>query len=229
MAITTSQYERISRFLDAAMDADEMEKFGAEVAADPEMAAQLDFELKVRDGFAVMKNDKAGQFSMELGYQPQPGPKDGTIVPKVISLRKWLTAAVAAAAVLGLAVIVLLNRQPAYNKTAADKKANDTSHDTTTKLPVATLVSPKDSSTAADESALFKKYFKKDRLPENYPVFLADALTRYEAGDYTALQKLDLANIPETRGGDALDNKVQVLELGHYYKGISYMETGDAT
>jgi hypothetical protein len=75
-------------------------------------------------------------------------------------------------------------------------------------------------------AALFADYFKKDTLPaDNYPM-LAQAFTDYRNNKYTTLQKYDLEDLPTLKGGD--EQRQKILELGYYYRGISWLATGDA-
>jgi predicted negative regulator of RcsB-dependent stress response len=71
-------------------------------------------------------------------------------------------------------------------------------------------------------SLLYQQYFTVDTVPENYPIYLAEAFTAYQDNDYTAIQKLNLSNIPETRG---TDSRQHILQLGNYYKGIAFLKT----
>lgn len=75
MGITTEQYEKIIRFLDAEMEVAEMEAFEKELAANPEMRHQLDFEQSLRDDFAL-QNLTSLPGTMASG--------------KVREMRKWL-------------------------------------------------------------------------------------------------------------------------------------------
>jgi tetratricopeptide (TPR) repeat protein len=84
----------------------------------------------------------------------------------------------------------------------------------------------KDSSEVIGLALLFKQYFKKEALPENYPLFLAEALMDYESGNYTTLQQLNLSDLPRARGAGEADSK-NILQLGHYYKGLAFLQTSN--
>ncbi|HEX5151049.1 MAG TPA: hypothetical protein VFW07_06350 [Parafilimonas sp.] len=60
MKISSEQYERILKFLDGDMTVEEMNEFEKELAVNPEMRSQIDFEESVRDtlGAAYAENDK---------------------------------------------------------------------------------------------------------------------------------------------------------------------------
>src|SRR5690606_17612903 len=85
----------------------------------------------------------------------------------------------------------------------------------------------KDSGGVVDLDLLFKQYFKKDDLPANYPLFLAEAFTDYESGNYKTLQQLNLNDLPQTRGTDESGSKAIILQLGHYYKGLAFLQTNN--
>jgi len=227
MAITTAQYEIISRFLDGAMDMEDMDAFEAELLTNPEMRKQLDFELFVKDGLAFNSNLRVKSGPVVPENQPSPGSQKKTTQPKTLSIRVWLATGAAAAIILALSILFLVNRPTKEYKPVATSTTQ--APDSIIKGEQATItgIPVKDSTGKKDEAALFNRFYRKDKLPETYPIFLADAFTRYEAGDYTALQQLNLSGIPETRGSDALKDKEQILQLAHYYKGISYLETGN--
>ena len=225
MSITAAQYERISRFLNAAMDTEAMEAFEAELLAYPAMRQQLDFELMVRDGLALKKTSVIQPSIAPVTDTPTAaGTTQNTPGKKSRLRRLWIGTGIAASIVLAVSVFLLF-KQPAKKNTAlTNTPAKDTAAATT--VAPATITRAADSSKANNGAALFAKFYTKDKIPDSYPVFLADALTRYEAGDYKAMQQLNLADIPATRGSNAAEEKEQVLQLGHYYKGICWLQTG---
>jgi hypothetical protein len=77
----------------------------------------------------------------------------------------------------------------------------------------------------ADPAELFAAFFKKDTIPnEKYPM-LAQAFTGYSNNNYKTLQNYDLENLPTLKGGD--DQRQKLLELGYYYRGISFLATDE--
>lgn len=64
-------------------------------------------------------------------------------------------------------------------------------------------------------------------MPEEKPLVLTEALIDYENAEYEMLQNFDLNSLPADRGlssSDINDNQ-NIKELGHYYKGLSFIET----
>ena len=78
----------------------------------------------------------------------------------------------------------------------------------------------------ADPAELFATFFKKDTIPdEKYPM-LAQAFTEYRNNNYKTLQNYDLENMPTLKGVDDQRQK-KILELGYYYRGISFLATDE--
>jgi tetratricopeptide (TPR) repeat protein len=211
MGITTEQYEKIIRFLDAEMEVAEMEAFEKELAANPEMRHQLDFEQSLRDDFAL-QNLTSLPGTMASG--------------KVREMRKWLAIGSAAAIIIALVLFTAPWKKPGPAPGIANQKNIDTAMEKRDQPQTVITAPVKDSSKIIDLASLFKKYFKKDTVPEAYPIFLAEALIDYESGNYATLQKLNLNDLPQVRGAGDNDRE-SILQLGHYYKGISYLETGN--
>lgn len=217
MGITTEQYEKIIRFLDAGMDGGEMDDFEKELAANPEMRYQLDFEQSVRDGFTLQNITRLS------GAVPVKESMTARVMPgKIIGMRKWLT--IGAAVVMAFTLFtVFWQKQPSPD--VAGRKDIDTAREVASQ-PEASVAAPgKDSNKNIDLSLLFKQYFKKDALPEQYPPFLAQAFMDYESGNYTTLQQLNLNDLPQTRGTGETDSKESILKWGHYYKGLAFLQT----
>jgi len=76
-------------------------------------------------------------------------------------------------------------------------------------------------------AALFKKYHSKDTASPQMPDVLAMVPRNYQNGDYS-FQQIDLASQPHVRGSAKDINSPQnILQFGHYYKGLSFIETND--
>lgn len=71
---------------------------------------------------------------------------------------------------------------------------------------------------------LFARYFKMEPAPLQKPEELRTELEQYEAGNYGPLQELDIENIPAGRGED---DHQQIMEMAHYFKGLSSIEKGN--
>lgn len=218
MSITNEQYERIVRFLDGEMELEEMEAFEDELNSHPEMRAQLDFEQSVRDSFAWQHVSTVTDIEM---VEAARGRTQN--IPRML---KWVAA--------GAAVITALVLTAVFWQKPVGKQEQTvvTTTDQVEKKPVnpepeakPDAPTPDVINTSVDLLSLFKQYFKKDSLPDEYPIFLAEAFTDYESGHYKTLQQLDLKNIPETRSGNTKEN---ILALGHYYKGLAFLQTGNS-
>lgn len=218
MAITTEQYEKITRFLDADMDLAEMEAFEKELAANPEMRRQLDFEQSVRNEFASQELPDV------IGMTTEEAPVARQMTRKTTRLQKWLVIGAAAAVLAAVLVITKQNSSP--KPAVADKIGVDTTRKEDVTPPVA-VIRPAEDSSRLNFEALFKQYFKKDSLPDEYPLFLAEAFTDYASGKYSTLQQLSLKELPEVRGIDGNDSKEKILQLAHYYKGLAFLQTND--
>lgn len=222
MGITTEQYEKIIRFLDAEMGLAEMDAFEKELAANPEMRQQLDFEQSLRDIFALQNiTSLAGTLPANERAVPRKIPG------KITEVQKWLAIGSAAAVIIAVVLFMIPWKKPGTVTDIANRKSFDTTQEKRDQPQIVITTPEKDSSEVIDLVSLFKKYFKKDALPDEYPVFLAEALMDYESGNYATLQKLNLNNLPQTRGPEETDRKKNILQLGHYYTGIAYLETGN--
>jgi hypothetical protein len=208
MELTNGQYERLCNFLDANMSMEEMAAFEKELANNKALRTQLDFELSLRNNF------------LEVNTNAAIAQKEKKVV-KLSNSNTWWKAA-AAAAVLITAISIFY-----FTKTKKILPTDIVQHkDSLTTTPKDTglvKIEPikKDTATKIDVVKLFDDNFKPDKIPENYPVQLAAELADYEKGNYASIQKLDIAKVAETRGGD---DKQILLELAHYYKGISLLK-----
>ena len=221
MSITTEQYKKIIRFLDAEMDPAEMDDFEKELTTNPELRMQLDFEQSLRDGFALHNIS-----SLHGSVPANESIKAPAIPGKVKAMRKWL--AISAAVVLIAAILLTIFwRNPGKTPDVAKGNSSDTAQNKNILLPAPENSVAKDTSKNIDLAQLFKQYFKKDALPGQYPLYLAEALMDYEAGNYTTLQQLNLKDLPEVRGAGETDSKENILQLGHYYKGLAFLQTGN--
>jgi hypothetical protein len=216
MDISAEQYERIILFLDAGMTLEEMEAFEKELAINPAMRQQLDFEQSIRDSFTLKKS---------IAIPAQENSIDGHTgrdLIKSINRKQWIIIAAAACVLAAVITITLIKSEKETGSVIVKKDGTTgTNKKDTQEL---TVTKPDDSLNVPDYAVLYKQYFVKDDLPENYPTFLAEALISYNDGDYSSIQKLNLAAIPEMRGGE---DKQIILNLGHYYKGIAFLKTNN--
>jgi|GEM_PF-5789452 len=89
------------------------------------------------------------------------------------------------------------------------------------------IVLSADSMRAVVSDSLYRQYFVKDTLPQKYPPFLLEVFSGYKFNDYSYIQKLDLSDIDNALGPKEIDDKELILQLGHYYKGISFLLVND--
>ncbi|MFT3945334.1 MAG: hypothetical protein QM763_00050 [Agriterribacter sp.] len=220
MAITSEQYEKIIRFIDAEMESAEMEAFEKELVSNPELRSQLDFEQSLRDNFSVRNiTNLPGTIpaNENVAIHAKPG--------KIKGIQKWFAVCAAVITVLLLLTIFWKKAEPAQDITITNDI--DTVQKKNILPPIIEPTVAKDSSRNIDLALLFKQYFKKDALPEHYPLYLAEALMDYESGNYKTLQKLNLNDLPQTRGKDGTGDKENILQLGHYYKGMALLQTNN--
>lgn len=208
------------RFLDGAMNLKEMDAFEKELSANAEMRNQLNFEQSLRDSFGFGNIKSLPDIKFE---------KENTELSKtrgkLTGMRKWWT--IGAAVITGLILFTIFEQKKTKTTEVADVKVADTLQKPITP-PVSTINVPvQDSDEHIDLQDLFKKYFRKDALPEHYPLFLAEALMDYESGNYKTLQKLNLNDLPQTRSVGEADSKENILRLGHYYKGLAFLQTNN--
>jgi hypothetical protein len=114
-------------------------------------------------------------------------------------------------------------------QTSTNKKiyiAVDKSNGHSTSIPSSNTSKSAEPLTAkVSPTTLFKKYYRIEKAPTNISEELADALNDYNAKDYIAIQQIDLENLPKSRGAESNHSHQNINELGHYFKGLSYMET----
>ena len=218
MVLDSEQYNRIIRFLDAEMSINEMADFESELDSNPNMRQHLDFEQSIRDVFAQRNQEDSQKVKKDffpLSQKVNKGKKKGFYV--------YLAVAASIIGIISWSVLFKNSSLPSSKQLVQNDsilKTNDSSYNNNSIQ----------TNQANDlvYASLFNKYFSKDKSPDNSPILLADALIDYDNGNYTSLQSLDLTKIPEIRGDDTLNDRENILQLGHYYKGISYLETGDS-
>lgn len=199
------------RFLDAEMDADEMDSFEKELQHNPEMRQQLNFEQSLRNSFSASP--------------PASTYNEGRKIRKPVHIVRLLQAAAAIAVIL-LAVFIFQRSNKAVPPDTAQRTGVDTSNKKV-QPPTDTTIS--EDIAQAKLEALFRRYYKKDSIPSDYPLYLAQAFTDYESGEYSTFQRLDLNNIPETRGtGNESAESARLRALGFYFKGLSFLQTNNS-
>ena len=59
------------------------------------------------------------------------------------------------------------------------------------------------------------------------PAILDSMPGAYNRNNYAIIQKLDLDELPVSMGAEEVDGKQNVMQMGHYYKGLASMEVND--
>jgi hypothetical protein len=223
MGITTEQYKKVMRFLDAEMDAAEMDEFEKELDANPAMRHQLNFEQSLRDNFVLQNITSLPGTIQAKEYTSSPA------IPhkKTFGIQKWL--ALSAAVITACILIITLWPTPKKNPDVASIAPVDTAQEIINPPHVIATTPAKDSGKVMNIALLFKQYFKKDAIPEHYPMYLAEGLADYESGNYATLQQLNLKDLPQTRSIGETDSKENIMLLGHYYRGLAFLQTGNTT
>lgn len=221
MSLTPEQYEKISRFLNAEMEPAEMDAFEKELHTNPEMRHQIDFEQSLRNDFYLQNITSLPGTTAAGSSAPPP------VIPnkKTFGIQRWL--ALSAAVISACILITTLWPKPEKKPDVANRAFIDTAQKTIDESEITATTPAKDSSKVIDLALLFKQYFKKDTIPEHYPMYLAEALTDYESGKYVTLQKLNLKDLPQTRSSGEMDKKENILKWGHYYKGLAFLQTNN--
>jgi hypothetical protein len=203
MALTTEQYNRLMRFLDAALSPEELAAFENELDANPELRQQLNFELGVAGALA----------GKEEGVSPAE-------TGKVVSLtnHRWKYW-VAAASVVVVTVAAYFFFRPGVPQQPLVDRPDSTQ--TSGKDSARHLLLPP-TTRAVNTDSLFKQFYKKPATPEDAPMILADAFSDYEKGRYGAIASFDIDHLPTLRGGD--NEKDSIRSLAIFYKGIAALE-----
>ena len=152
---------------------------------------------------------------------------------KIVNIKSWI--AVAAAACVILAVASLVWFMPKSTNPSSIATTDDTSATKKSVNSDITKITTGDSAKNIKSKigkfngiASFKKYYAKDMSNQPMPELLAMVPSNYQKGNYSYSETINLANVLNTRGSSAdINSKQNILQLGHYYKGLSYIETND--
>lgn len=150
---------------------------------------------------------------------------------KVINLKSWIIIAAAACIVIAVIGLIWFIRKPSSPSLVTMHEnhvtKNDSNNNALKTTPADTIQNINPQTQKVDFAALFKKYYAKDTAKPEMPELLAMIPENYKKGDYS-FRKMNLDNIPNTRGSSKdINSKQNILQLGHYYKGLSYIETND--
>jgi hypothetical protein len=170
---------------------------------------QLDFEQEMRNNFASGNG---------LNLH-----KTKNVWPKSFKRKIWL--ATAAAACLACIVTYFLINKTEPNKLIITKidtlnnKIKDTLQIVKTPIDIT-------STNSINIDSLYNLFYAKATIPQDYPIFLADAFEKYNNGNYLAFENIDINNLPQLRGDD--EDKDKILLYATFYKGIIALEKNNA-
>lgn len=206
MGISNEQYERLMRFMDMDMNAVEIQTFEEELNGNAELRARLAFEQSVRDAFIIKEQ---GERKFMEGIKP--AAKKGLIN------YQWLAAASIVIIVFSVLIYLLVSSSQTKNNSlpvAVDTLKQN--RNLVKKLNEQLLPKPPHLNT----DSLFRIYYKKEPVPYDYPIALADEFEKYNENDYSGFEKLDVENLRKLRGSS--DSTIQLF--GWLYKGIAMLE-----
>lgn len=213
MELTQEQYERIQDYLDGNMSEEAQHQFLQELNEDAELMESLLLEKELREDLSSMK-DKMEMLELQKSLAEDPA---GTAHMKALieqAGREWKAANESAQTQAKGKVIPV--KRWRYIAVAAILLV------ITGGLLIYLLPGKGQQDVYA---RLYTEHFVKDAIPQAPPQMLSQALAGYEQNDYSRLQQYDLQNLPNIKGVD--NQKQETLELGYYYKGISYMITNE--
>ena len=168
----------------------------------------------------------SGLSELVIGNKPRPHKA------RILNIPAWAGIAAAACVILAVAGLMLFwpisSTPPVAKKidTSAKKSPNN---DLTNIAPKDSIKNINSEIKKLDGSASFKKYYTKDMSHPPMPELLAMVPANYQKGNYSYSETINLENIPNTRGSSAdINSKQNILQLGHYYKGLAYIEANDS-
>jgi len=157
--------------------------------------------------------------------------KRGHKKAKVINLQSWIKIATAACIVIAIISVIWFIRNPSSKELVKNHEnpviPKDSINDIAKAIPNDSIKNIKPHAHQINYAALFKKYYAKDTAVTAMPELLAMIPEKYKNDDYS-FREINLDKIPLTRGPSYdINSRQNVLQLGHYYQGLSYIETND--
>lgn len=150
---------------------------------------------------------------------------------KVLNIQSWIIMATAACIVIAIISLVWFLQKPSSpemvkrNENRVTKK--DSNNNLSKTIPNDSIKNIQSGTKKINYITLFQKYYAKDKDNPEMPDLLASVPENYKKGDYS-FRKINLNKIPLSRGSSNDKNSRQnILQLGHYYKGLSYIETNN--
>ena len=219
MAITTEQYQQMMNFMDGNMSLDVITSFENELRNNPELRLQLDFEQSIRDNIGSAKNI-TGESNDQQKFFTIHNNKSFSFKSSGIKLMAAATISIVIIAGVSMLLVHKKNVHHSLSTTVDTAKRNN-------EIVLGPLEKPiefHEKKATINTDSLFKKYYKKEPPPQEYPILLAEVFEDYEKNNYASLDKLNLEKIPATRGADDAGNKKTILLLGNFYKGVADLE-----
>lgn len=196
---------------------------------------ETDKTSKSYDSIRNLIEKSGNEWKEENKKSLSPGIKkiiDNTSQPhntRILDIKSWSAIAAAACVVLAVVSLVLFMPKPSPPPSVVknDTPAKNTNIDITKTIPRGSVKNINPKIQKIDVTALGKKYYAKDTSNPAMPDLLAMVPADYKKGDYS-FREINLTRQPLTRGSsNDINSKQNILQLGHYYKGLSYIETND--
>ena len=152
---------------------------------------------------------------------------------KIVNIKSWIGIAAAACVILAIASLKLFWPKsyvsPPIAKTTDTSSVKKSTNNNVTKItPNDSIKNSNPEIKKISPAAAFKKYYAKDMSSSPLPELLATVPNDYQRGDYAYNEKIDLEHVPNTRGSsNDINSKQNILQFGHYYKGLSFIETNN--
>jgi hypothetical protein len=220
MDITLEQYDNIQLYLDGKMEEAQANAFLQELKTNEELKESYEFERSLRQNLQSISETRE-MLALSRQHDESTGdPANSAFIRDIIqqSAKEWKE---------GRPPVTLPgSTAPPQPKVVPFRRWTAIAVAASLLIALASIVFLQHYRNRTEDPAeLFAAFFKKDTIPkEDYPM-LAQALTGYKNNNYKTLQNYDLENLPILKGGD--DQRQKILELGYYYRGISYLATGE--
>ncbi len=151
---------------------------------------------------------------------------------KLVNLRSWSVIAAAACVVLAIASLVWFMPESSTPPTVANtidtsSAKKDSNNRVAESIPHDSLKNSNPKMQRVDNITLLKRYYARDTANPPMPDMLAMVVPDYTSGD-NSFTGINLDHLPQTRGSsNDINSRQNVLQLGHYYKGLAYIEAND--
>jgi len=222
MDLTLEQYRKVQAYLDERMSSEEATAFMQEVREDNTLQEYLQFEIELRENLVALKGVEIPAIAVSIVEPSLNSKKSKTIT--------WRTTlAIAAGLVLAAAGIYWLSGGVSQRPDMAKRNSAPVRVDTVIAKTSPDTLGANPPHDKINFAALFARYYTREPVHEK-PDQLYLALNDFENKKYKTIQDVDLSEFSSGLRGPLSDDEIQHLEeLGHFYKGISFIETNDNT